>query len=46
MALEGSATPVLALNVLRETGDDALEELAAMLKPGGHAVVIDWNSEN
>jgi hypothetical protein len=45
MALEGSAEPVLALNVLPEIGGRP-HELAAMLKPGGYAVVIDWNSEN
>ncbi len=37
MALEGSAERVLVINVLHEIGDDALKELAAMLKPGGWA---------
>ncbi len=45
MALEGSAERVLAINVLHEIGDDALKELAAMLKRGGSALVVDWNSE-
>jgi ubiquinone/menaquinone biosynthesis C-methylase UbiE len=45
MALEGSAERVLAINVLHELGDDALKQLAAMLKPGGFALVIDWNAD-
>ena len=45
MALEGSAERVLAINVLHEIGDDALKELAAMLKRGGSVLVVDWNSE-
>lgn len=45
MVLEHSAERVLAINVLHEIGDDALKELAAMLKPGGWALVVDWNSE-
>ena len=45
VTLAGSAERVLAINVLHELGDEALKELAAMLKPGGHAVVMDWNSE-
>ena len=45
MELEGSADRVLALNVLHELGDDALKEIVAMLKPGGAALVIDWNAE-
>jgi ubiquinone/menaquinone biosynthesis C-methylase UbiE len=45
MVLEHSAERVLAINVLHEIGDDALKKLAAMLKPGGWALVVDWNSE-
>jgi len=45
MALAASAERVLAINVLHELGDEALEDLAAMLKPGGSALVVDWNSE-
>jgi SAM-dependent methyltransferase len=41
----GKADRVLVLNVLHELGDDALESLAALLKPGGRALFIDWNSE-
>jgi len=45
MALAQSAERVLAINVLHELGDEALEDLAGMLKPGGSALVVDWNSE-
>lgn len=45
MALAGSAERVLAINVLHELGDDALKDLAAMLKAGGAALVVDWNAE-
>jgi SAM-dependent methyltransferase len=36
---------LLALNVLHELGDRALASLAALLKPQGAAVFIDWNAE-
>ncbi|HET7100530.1 MAG TPA: class I SAM-dependent methyltransferase [Terriglobia bacterium] len=36
---------VLALNVLHELGDEALRSLKALLKRGGAALFIDWNSE-
>lgn len=45
MSLAASAQRILAVNVLHELGDQALEDLAAMLKPGGSALVVDWNSE-
>jgi ubiquinone/menaquinone biosynthesis C-methylase UbiE len=45
MALANSAERVLAINVLHELGDEALGDLAGMLKPGGLALVVDWNSE-
>ena len=45
MALAASAERVVAINVLHELGDEALKDLAAMLKPGGSALVVDWNSE-
>ena len=45
MALAQSAERVLAINVLHELGDEALEDLAGMLKPGGSALVVDWNAE-
>lgn len=45
MALAASAERVVAVNVLHELGDEALKDLAAMLKPGGSALVVDWNSE-
>ena len=45
LQLVGTADRVLALNVLHELGDDALKEMVAMLKPGGAALVIDWNAE-
>jgi SAM-dependent methyltransferase len=36
---------VLALNVLHELGDEALRDVAALLKPDGVAVFIDWNAQ-
>ena len=45
MELAASAERVLAINVLHELGDEALQDLTAMLKPGGSALVVDWNSE-
>lgn len=36
---------VLALNVLHELGDDALRSMKALLRRGGLALFIDWNSE-
>jgi SAM-dependent methyltransferase len=41
--LKGTADRVLALNVLHELGDEALQELASLLKPKGSALFIDWN---
>lgn len=43
--LASSADRILGLNVLHELGDDALRGLAAMLKPGGRALLIDWSAE-
>jgi SAM-dependent methyltransferase len=43
-ALRGEIDRILALNVLHELGDDALAALAALLRPGGAALVIDWNA--
>jgi SAM-dependent methyltransferase len=44
-SLMATADRILGLNVLHELGDDALRGLAAMLKPGGRALFIDWNAE-
>jgi SAM-dependent methyltransferase len=44
-SLTASADRILGLNVLHELGDDALRGLAAMLKPGGRALFIDWSAE-
>ena len=44
-AYQGNIDRVLALNVLHELGDEALRNLKALLKPGGAALFIDWNSE-
>ena len=44
-ALKGRADRVLALNVLHELGDEAIDELAALLKPDGRVLFIDWNAE-
>jgi SAM-dependent methyltransferase len=45
MQLESSADRILAVNVLHELGDDALKNLAGMLKPGGSALFVDWNAD-
>jgi len=43
--LRGRADRVLALNVLHELGEDALETLGALLGVEGFALFIDWNAE-
>jgi SAM-dependent methyltransferase len=40
----GAADRVLALNVLHELGDDALGQIANLLKSSGVALFIDWDS--
>lgn len=42
--LNGTADRVLVLNVLHELGDNALCAMAALLKPTGSVLVIDWNA--
>ena len=42
--LNGTADRVLALNVLHEVGDEALRAMAALLKPNGTVLVVDWNA--
>ena len=44
-ALRGMVNAVLALNVLHELGDAALDELRALLAPDGRALFVDWNAE-
>lgn len=44
-ALRGRADGVLALNVLHELGDAALDELRALLAPGAVASFVDWNAD-
>jgi 2-polyprenyl-3-methyl-5-hydroxy-6-metoxy-1,4-benzoquinol methylase len=44
MKLNGTADRVLALDVLHEVGDEALRALAALLKPTGTVLVVDWNA--
>lgn len=41
----GRASRVLAMNVLHELGDDALEKLSSLLAGGGFALCVDWNAE-
>jgi cyclopropane fatty-acyl-phospholipid synthase-like methyltransferase len=41
----GSADRILALNVLHELGDHALEELRSLLADDGKALFVDWNAE-
>ncbi|NNN04752.1 MAG: class I SAM-dependent methyltransferase [Elusimicrobia bacterium] len=45
-ALAGRADRVLALNVLHELGDKALGQAAALLKPDGRVLFVDWNSQS
>lgn len=45
-ALAGRADRVLALNVLHELGDQALGQVAALLKPDGRVLFVDWNSRS
>lgn len=42
--LEKKVDRVLALNVLHELGDEALQNLGALLKTDGAALFIDWNA--
>ena len=44
-ALRGAVSAVLALNVLHELGDAALDELRALLAPDGTALFVDWNAD-
>jgi SAM-dependent methyltransferase len=44
-ALRGRAGGVLALNVLHELGDAALDELRGLLSPDATALFVDWNAE-
>jgi SAM-dependent methyltransferase len=43
-SLEGKADRILALNVLHEVGDDAMRQMAAMLKRDGSILFIDWDA--
>lgn len=43
--LRGRADGVLALNVLHELGDAALNELRALLTSDGVALFVDWNAD-
>lgn len=43
-ALKGKVDRVLGLNVLHELGDEALDQLGALLRADGLAVFIDWNA--
>ncbi|HVN28093.1 MAG TPA: class I SAM-dependent methyltransferase, partial [Candidatus Binataceae bacterium] len=42
-SIVGHADRILAINVLHEVGDDALREMAHLLKPNGSALIIDWD---
>ncbi len=44
-AYKGKIDRVLALNVLHEVGDEALQSLKSLLKDGGATLFIDWNAE-
>ncbi len=41
----GKADRILAINVLHELGDDAMKEIAGLMKPGGAILFVDWNSD-
>src|SRR5579863_1878236 len=41
----GKIDRVMALNVLHEVSNEGLRNLQRLLKPGGSALFIDWNSE-
>ncbi len=41
----GPQARVLAINVLHELGDRALDEIVALLDRGGRLVVIDWRGD-
>jgi 2-polyprenyl-3-methyl-5-hydroxy-6-metoxy-1,4-benzoquinol methylase len=43
--LRERADGVLALNVLHEVGDAALDELRSLLTAGGIALFVDWNAD-
>jgi SAM-dependent methyltransferase len=43
--LRGNAHGVLALNVLHELGDAALDDVRALLTPDGVALFVDWNAD-
>jgi len=42
--LFGSADRILALNVLHELGDRALDEVRSLLAAGGTVLFVDWNA--
>lgn len=42
--LVGKVDAVLAINVLHELGDEAIAQLARLIKAGGRIVVVDWNA--
>jgi SAM-dependent methyltransferase len=44
-ALHGAADGVLALNVLHEVGDAALDQLRGLLRPAAAALFVDWNAD-
>jgi SAM-dependent methyltransferase len=44
-ARAGTVDRVLALNVLHELGDRALDDVRRLLAPGGAALFVDWNAD-
>lgn len=42
--LRGTVDRILALNVLHELGDGAMEEIKSLLKPLGQVLFVDWSS--
>ena len=43
--IEGRFDRIFAANVLHEIGDADLAALHAALRPGGFALIVDWNAE-
>ena len=44
VALDGTIDRVLAVNVLHELTDADMRSMRNLLRPGGYALIVDWNS--
>ena len=43
--IDGEFDRIFAANVLHEIGDDDIAALHAALRPGGFALIVDWNAD-